>query len=77
MNDDGDVFAEKRFEDFEEVRKTHQRPFRLFRVLCLKKFDESLEELLEISVEIFTQVFRKCHCESEMIMNVNKDRQTE
>lgn len=64
MNDDGDVLAEERFEDFEEKSEAHQGPFSLFGVLSLEEFDESLEELLEISVELFTQVFCKCNCES-------------
>lgn len=57
MDDDCDVFAEKRFEDFEKNRKTHQSPFCLLGILCFEKFDESLEELLKMSVEVFAQVF--------------------
>jgi hypothetical protein len=53
VDDDGNVFAEKGFEDFEKKSEAHESPFCLFGILCLQKFDEALEELLEMSVEFF------------------------
>lgn len=65
VDDDGDVLAQKRFKDFEQKREADQRPLGLIGVLRLEEFYEPLKKLLEVDVEVTTQVLRQCHCKSK------------